>query len=105
MSKMSKFMKQASDMQKKMESLQEELAESLIEVEAAGGAITIEIAGDQTLQRIRINPEIVDKEDVEGLEDLLLTSINQALQEAKTFSDAKTEEITGGMQLPGGLGL
>jgi len=105
MSKMSKFLKQAKDMQKKMEALQEELATSLIEVEAAGGAVVIEIGGDQVLHSIKIDPGIVDKDDVEGLEDLLLTSFNQALKEAKEFSESKTNEITGGMEMPGGLGF
>jgi DNA-binding YbaB/EbfC family protein len=105
MAKMNKFLKQARDMQKKMADLQEELSDSLIEVEASGGAIVIEIAGDQVLHTIKIDPDIIDKDDVDGLEDLILTAVNLALQESKKFSDAKTNDITGGLELPGGLGL
>ncbi|EKD28005.1 MAG: hypothetical protein ACD_79C00466G0003 [uncultured bacterium] len=103
MSGMNKFIKQAKKMQEKMDSLQKELSESLIEVETSGGAIAITISGDEILQTIKIDPAIVDKNDVEGLEDLVLTAVNQALKEAKKFSEEKTKEITGNIQLPGGL--
>jgi hypothetical protein len=105
MGQMGKFIKQAKKMQAQMEVLQKELSESLIEVEAGGGAVVITIAGDETLHSVKIDPEVVDKDDVEGLEDLILTSVNQAVREAKRFSEEKTKAITGDMPLPGGLGL
>lgn len=103
MNNMQKFLKQAKKMQDKMQDVEKEIADSVIEIEAAGGAIIINISGDGILQSIKINPEIVDKEDVEGLEDVILTAVNSAIKEAKEYSDEKTKEVTGNLQMPGGL--
>ncbi len=103
MANMGKFLKQAKKMQESMDKLQQELDESLIEVEASGGAIVITISGNGSLNSIKIDPEIIDKDDVEGMEDLILTAVNQAINEAKKFSEEKNKEITSGMQLPPGL--
>ena len=103
MNNMQKFLKQAKKMQDKMQDVEKEIADSVIEIEAAGGAIVINISGDGILQSIKINPEIVDKEDVEGLEDVILTAVNSAIKEAKDYADEKTKEVTGNLQMPGGL--
>ena len=103
MNNMQKFLKQAKKMQDKMQDVEKEIADSVIEVEAAGGAIVINICGDGMLQSIKINPDIVDKNDVEGLEDLVLTAVNSAIREAKDYSDEKTKEVTGDLKMPGGL--
>lgn len=103
MNQMGNFLKQAKKMQDKMQQVEKELAESLIEIEAAGGAVSIKISGDGVLNSIRINPEVVDKNDVEGLEDLILTAVNHAIKEAKTFSDEKTKSVTQGLKMPGGF--
>ena len=100
MVKMGKFLKQAQKIQSKMEEVQKEIANSLIEVESGGGAVVIQISGDQVLNSIKINPDIVDKEDVEGLEDMILTAVNQAIKEAKAFSDEKSKAVTEGMNFP-----
>ena len=103
MANMGKFLKQAKKMQESMDKLQQELDESLIEVEASGVAIVITISGNGSLNSIKIDPEIIDKDDAEGMEDLILTAVNQAINEAKKFSEEKNKEITSGMQLPPGL--
>ena len=105
MSGMNKLLKQAKVLQEKMAQIQKEVADSLIEVEAGGGAITIEISGDQVLQSLKIKPEIVDPKDVEALEDLILTAMNQAIAESKKFADEKAKEVTGDVSLPAGLGF
>lgn len=98
-------MKQAQKVQQRMENIQKELADSLIEVEAGGGAVSITIGGDQVFHTIKIKPEIVDKNDVEGLEDLILTAVNQAVTESKKYADERTKELTGDINLPEGLGF
>ena len=103
MNQMGNFVKQAKKMQEKMEQLEKELAESLIEIEAAGGAVIIKISGDVMLNAIKINPDVIDKNDAEGLEDLILTAVNHAIKEAKAFSDEKTKSVTAGLKMPGGF--
>jgi nucleoid-associated protein EbfC len=103
MTKMSKILKQAQKMQSKMDDVQKELTQSIIEVETGGGAVKIEISGDQILSSIKIDPGAVDPKDVDGLEDLLLTSVNQAIQESKKYAQEKTEEVSKEMNLPEGF--
>ena len=103
MNNMQKFLKQAKKMQDRMQDVEKEIADSVIEIEAAGGAIVINISGDGILQSIKINPDIVDKNDVEGLEDLVLTAVNSAIKEAKDYADEKTKEVTGDIKMPGGF--
>lgn len=103
--KMGKFLKQAAAMQQKWDQVQEEISDSIIEVEASGGAIKMEITGDSILHSLKIDPEIIDPEDAEGLEDLILTAVNQAIKEAKEYSEEKTAPLSEGLNLPGGLGL
>jgi DNA-binding YbaB/EbfC family protein len=103
MTGMNKFLKQAKVLQEKMEHVQKEIANSLIEVETGGGAILIQISGDHVLQSLKIKPEVVDPKDIEALEDLILTAVNQALVESKKFAEEKSKEATGNMTLPAGL--
>ena len=102
---MNKFLKQAKVLQEKMEEVQKEIANSIIEVEAGGGTVTMEISGDQVLQSLKIKPEIVDPKDVEALEDLILIAVNQAISESKKFAEEKSKEVTGNLALPAGLGF
>ena len=101
---MSGMMKQVQKMQKKMMQLQEELAEQRVEGTAGGGMVTAVIDGKLNVVEIRINPEAVDPEDVEMLEDLVLAAINQGQQKAQEKMDQEMGQLTGGLQIPG-LGL
>lgn len=105
MNQLGKMLKQAQKVQEKMKQMEQELSESLIEVETAGGAVVINISGDGMLNSIKINPDVVDKNDVEGLEDLILTAVNHAIGEAKKFSEEKSSSITQGLNLPKGFKL
>ncbi len=101
---MSGMMKQVQKMQKKMMLLQEELAQQRVEGTAGGGMVTAVVDGKLNVVEIRINPEAVDPEDVEMLEDLVLAAINQGQQKAQEMMDQEMGQLTGGLQIPG-LGM
>lgn len=97
------IMKQAQAMQKKMKKMQEELEQKEIKTTAGGGAIEVVITGKKKIKSIKIDPEIVDKDDVETLEDLTMAAINEAVNQAEDLTNNEMSQITGGMNLPGGL--
>ncbi len=98
-----KMMKQAQQMQQQMQSAQEELAEREVEASVAGGKVTVTAtcAGDVTA--IKISPEVVDPEDVEMLEDLVLSGVRQAIETGKAQAAEEMGKLTGGLGLPPGL--
>lgn len=100
-----KMMKQAQEMQSKMGDVQKEIANETIEVSAGGGKIQVTVTGAGTVEGIKIDPSVVSPDDVEMLEDLILSGIRQAQSEAAQFSEAKMKDVTAGMDLPPGLGL
>ena len=77
---MNNIMKQAKKMQEEMQKSQEELSSKEFDSTAGGGAISVKVTGEKVLKEIKIKPEVVDPEDVEMLEDLILTCINEALR-------------------------
>lgn len=95
------MMKQAQQMQAKMASLQNELAEREVEASAGGGAVKVKVNGKQELLSISISAEAVDPNDVETLETLVLTAVNQAMKESQEMVTSAMSKITGGMNLPG----
>ena len=97
---MNNLMKQAQKMQKQMAEAQEALAEKTIETTSGGGAIKIVISGQKEIKEIKINPEVVDPDDVEMLEDLVLSAVNEAIRQVDEMSNNEMGKITGGM---GGL--
>ena len=88
-------------MQKQMEKIQAELAEKTMDVSSGGGVVTITITGDQKVQAIKIDPEAVDPEDVEMLEDLLVSAVNEAVAESQALAGEKLGALTGGLKIPG----
>lgn len=94
---MNNIMKQAQKMQKQMEESQQALAEKTIETTAGGGAIKIVITGKKVIQSIEINPEVVDPDDVEMLQDLILSAVNEAVRQADEMYNGEMNKITGGM--------
>jgi hypothetical protein len=88
-------------MQKQMEKIQAELAQKTIDVSSGGGVVTITITGDQKVQAIKIDPEAVDPEDVEMLEDLLVAAVNEAVAESQALAGEKLGALTGGLKIPG----
>jgi DNA-binding YbaB/EbfC family protein len=95
------LMKKAQQLQEKMAKMQEELSEKTVEASAGGGMVTVVANGKQEIVSIKIDPEVVDSDDVEMLEDLVLASINEALDQAKEMAGAEMNKITGGVKIPG----
>ncbi|MEZ4653256.1 MAG: YbaB/EbfC family nucleoid-associated protein [Candidatus Eisenbacteria bacterium] len=96
---MKKLLKQAQQMQSRMAEMQAKLEESEFEASAGGGAATATVNGRLELLRLKIDPKAVDPEDVEMLEDLLLTAIRTAQQNAATTVQDEMGKLTGGMDL------
>ncbi|MCF8010158.1 MAG: YbaB/EbfC family nucleoid-associated protein [Clostridiales bacterium] len=98
---MSKMMKQVQKMQSDMAKMQEELAKRTLESTAGGGAVKVVANGKQEIVSIEIQPEAVDPEDVEMLQDLILSAVNDALKQAQDMANQEMNKITGGMNIPG----
>ena len=94
---MNNLMKQAQRMQRKMEETQAALAEKKIETTSGGGAVKIVITGKKVIESIKINPEVVDSDDVEMLEDLILSAVNEAVRQADESANSEVSKVTGGM--------
>jgi len=101
MANMMKMMKQAQAMQKKMEEVQNELAEKTVDFSAGGGMVTATAAGDGTIKKIAIDPKVVDPDDVEMLEDLVFAAVDGALNAAKDMAAEEMGAITKGLNIPG----
>ena len=89
MGNMNKMMKQVQKMQAQMAKLQEELEERVVEASAGGEAVTVKVNGKQEVLEIKINPDVVDPDDVEMLEDLVLAAVNEALRSAQEMVASK----------------
>lgn len=100
---MNNLMKQAQKMQQQMAEAQEELESKSLEVTSGGGAVKVVITGKKMLTDIVIAPEVIDPDDIEMLQDLVLTTVNEAIRQAEELSTNEMNKITGGMGLPGGL--
>ncbi len=92
---------QLQAMQQQMMEAQEALGDKTVEVSAGGGAITVVMTGHQKLQSITIDPEVVDPEDVEMLQDLILAAINEAVEASQNLAADELGSITGGLNIPG----
>lgn len=98
---MNNLMKQAQKMQKQMEDMQKELETKEFEASVGGGAVVVKANGKKEITAINIKPEVVDADDVEMLEDLIMSAVNEALRKVEEESASKMGKLTGGM--PGGL--
>ncbi len=98
---MQKMMKQAQQLQRKMLEAQEALAEERVEGSAGGGMVKVVADGQQNVLEVAINPEAVDPEDVEMLQDLVLAAVADALKKSRDLTDEKMGAFTKGMKLPG----
>jgi DNA-binding YbaB/EbfC family protein len=102
---MSNLMKQAQQLQSKMAKLQEELESRTLEASAGGGMVTVVVNGRQEVLSIKIDPEVIDPEDVEMLQDLVLAAINDGLARAKDMVNQEMGNLTKGLNLPNIPGL
>ena len=98
---MGNLMKQAQKMQRQMEEASKELEEKEVTAAAGGGAVEVTVSGKKEVTKVKIDPEAVDPDDVEMLEDLIMAATNKALRQIEEFSQASMSKITGGL---GGMG-
>ncbi len=95
------IMKQAQQMQQKMARMQEELQTREVEASAGGGMVTATVNGAQQLVALKMEPSVIDPEDVEMLQDLVLAAVNEALKKSQAMAQEEMSKITGGMNIPG----
>lgn len=95
------MMKQMQKMQAKMEEIQKELENKRVEGSSGGGMVKVVANGKQEILEIKIDPEVVNKEDVEMLEDLILAAVNQAKEKSQEIQSEEMAKLTGGLKLPG----
>jgi DNA-binding YbaB/EbfC family protein len=100
---MQQLLKQAQKLQQDMLAAQESLKDEVVEASAGGGMVKVEVTGDLNIKSIRIDPQAVDPEDVELLQDMVLAAVNEALRSAQELAAAKLGGLAGGGL--GGLGL
>lgn len=100
-----KMLKQMQQMQAKMAQAQSDLSALTVEGSAGSGRVVATANGAQEITAIKISKEVVDPEDVEVLEDLVLSAVQQALSKSKELAASELGKVTGGLGLPPGLGL
>lgn len=98
---MKKMMKQAQKMQLEAARAQEEIAQMEFTATAGGGMVKVCAMGDMSIKSVEIDPEAVDPEDVEMLQDMILAATNEALRSATETSNARMSSLMGGMKIPG----
>jgi nucleoid-associated protein EbfC len=100
-----KLMKQAGEIQGRMQKLQEDLVALEVEGQSGGGMVKVTLNGKMEARGIKIDPSLIKPDEGEMLEDLILAAFQDAKAKAETAVQAKMQEITGGLQLPPGLKL
>lgn len=98
---MNNLLKQAQQMQTKLTTLQKELEARELESSAGGGMVKVRVNGKQELLEIKINPECVDPSDVEMLEELVMTAVNQGIKESQDMVSNAMSKVSGGLNIPG----
>ena len=101
---MNQMLKQVQQMQAEMMKAQEGLKDEEVEASAGGGMVTVKVTGELEIKELTIDPEAVDPEDVEMLQDMVLAATNEALRSAQELAANKMQQATGGLGGPGGLG-
>ncbi len=96
-----KMMKQAQQLQQQMMKLQSELETSTVQSSSGGGVVTAIVNGKMRLESLTIDPEVVDPEDVDILQDLVIAAVNEGMQKAQDVANEKMGALTGGMNIPG----
>ena len=95
------MLRQAQKMQEEMIKAQEELGEKTVDASVGGGVVTVVVNGKKELLEVNIKPEAVDPDDVEMLQDLIVSAVNEAMRKADDMANASMSKITGGMNIPG----
>ena len=92
---------QMAQLQEQMAQTQETLGEEIVSASSGGGVVIVVANGNQEIESITIDPEVVDPEDVDMLQDLILAAANEALEKAKALAEEKMGALTGGLNIPG----
>lgn len=100
---MAQMMKQARKMQEQLAAAQENLKDLTVDASAGGGMVKVTATGDMKIQSVKIDPDALDPEDAEMLEDMVLAAVNEALRSASEVANQQMGAITGGMGMPGML--
>ena len=95
------MLRQLQGLQENLLKAQEEVAAMTVETSSGGGAVTVTVSGERRIQSITIQPEVVDPEDIEMLQDLIVAAVNQALEQVERAATEKVGAVTGGLELPG----
>ncbi|MGH7313977.1 MAG: YbaB/EbfC family nucleoid-associated protein [Candidatus Rokuibacteriota bacterium] len=95
------LMKEAQRLQQQMQELQEQVAQKKVQATAGGGMVTVEVNGRQEVLAIRIDPEVINREDPQMLEDLVLAACNEALRKSRELVQQELGKLTGGLKIPG----
>jgi DNA-binding YbaB/EbfC family protein len=94
-------MRMIQQMQNRIQKMQDELGEAVVEGTAGGGMVAVQVSGLKEVQSVKIAPEAIDPDDIEMLEDMIVAAINDAMQNAEALSSEKMMAITGGIKIPG----
>ncbi len=103
MGNMAGMMKKVQKLQADMAKLQEELKKKTVDVSAGGGAVKIVTNGEKQVESLQLDPAAVDPEDVEMLQDLILTAVNEAVKKIDDMMASEMGKLTGGLNLPPGM--
>ncbi len=95
------MMKQIQKMQEEMQKTQDALEETTVSGTAGGGAVTVTVKGSKMLSEVKIDPEVIDEDDIEMLEDLIVAAANEALSKVDEMTSSEMGKLTGGMNIPG----
>ncbi|MEA3337775.1 MAG: YbaB/EbfC family nucleoid-associated protein [Chloroflexota bacterium] len=95
---------QIRQLQEEMARTQETLSDETVEVSVGGGVVTMVITGNQRLESVTIEPELLDPDDVEMLQDLILAAVNEAIEQSQSLASDRMGALTGGLDIPGLLG-
>ena len=95
------MLKQAQKMQPKMQAIQDQASLETVDATAGGGMVTATVYGDLKLKSITIDPEAIDPDDVEMLQDMIVAAVNQGIEDAQAMVNQKMSTVTGGMNIPG----
>jgi nucleoid-associated protein EbfC len=98
---LNKMMKQVQQLQSEMLEAQEKLKDEIVEASAGGGMVKVKMTGDLELRELRIDPEAIDAEDAEILEEMITAAVNEALRSAQELAQSKLGGAAGGLGLPG----
>jgi len=98
---MGNMLKQAQQFQSKMKKIQEEISEKVIDVSSGGGMVSVKINGKQQILSMNIDPEVLKQNDVEMIQDLVLSAVNEAIRQSQELMQSELSKLTGGLNIPG----